>query len=206
MICDQFGSIVTQFIRHLNVKVCLSSELVSALVRVLPQSTTEHPEHGGERSGSSWQGTAAAPGGLWHHLTGNRSCTLIQMQRFKTRVFHLFTFTRYCAPLYLLQLYLWPLLETLFSEVLTRDEWLRLFDSIFSNHPSFLLMACVAYITCCRQPLLLCSQKQDFEVTTFSPPLILKKASSIKCSHISPIWLLFSISSTTVTTWMWEPW
>ncbi|KAG7474161.1 TBC1 domain family member 31 [Solea senegalensis] len=61
------------------------------------------------------------------------------------------------------QLYVWPLLETLFSEVLTRDEWLRLFDNIFSNHPSFLIMACVAYITCCREPLLLCSQKQDFE-------------------------------------------
>ncbi|XP_056300983.1 TBC1 domain family member 31 [Pseudoliparis swirei] len=61
------------------------------------------------------------------------------------------------------QLYVWPLLETLFSEVLTRDEWLRLFDNIFSNHPAFLLMACVAYITCCREPLLRCSQKQDFE-------------------------------------------
>lgn len=55
--------------------VCLSSELVSALVRVLPQPASEHPEHGGERSGSSRQGTAAAPGGLWHHLTGNSSCT-----------------------------------------------------------------------------------------------------------------------------------
>ncbi|XP_008304948.1 TBC1 domain family member 31-like, partial [Stegastes partitus] len=61
------------------------------------------------------------------------------------------------------QLYVWPLLETLFSEVLTRDEWLKLFDNIFSNHPSFLLMACTAYIICCREPLLLCSQKQDFE-------------------------------------------
>ncbi|KAM9310324.1 TBC1 domain family member 31 isoform 2-T2 [Pholidichthys leucotaenia] len=61
------------------------------------------------------------------------------------------------------QLYVWPLLETLFSEVLTRDEWLRLFDNIFSNHPSFLLIACVAYITCCRKPILLCSQKRDFE-------------------------------------------
>ncbi|OBS67011.1 hypothetical protein A6R68_04445, partial [Neotoma lepida] len=38
------------------------------------------------------------------------------------------------------QLYAWPLLETLFSEVLTREEWLRLFDNVFSNHPSFLLM------------------------------------------------------------------
>ncbi|CAL8248434.1 unnamed protein product [Lota lota] len=61
------------------------------------------------------------------------------------------------------QLYIWPLLETLFSEVLTRDEWLRLFDNVFSNHPCFLLMACVAYATCCRAPLLLCSHKQDFE-------------------------------------------
>uniref|UniRef100_A0A3Q2P7U2 TBC1 domain family member 31 n=1 Tax=Fundulus heteroclitus TaxID=8078 RepID=A0A3Q2P7U2_FUNHE len=61
------------------------------------------------------------------------------------------------------QLYVWPLLETLFSEVLTRDEWLRLFDNVFSNHPSFLLMACVAYVISCREPLLLCSQKKDFE-------------------------------------------
>lgn len=61
------------------------------------------------------------------------------------------------------QLYVWPLLETLFSEVLTRDEWLKLFDNVFTNHPSFLLMACVAYITFSREPLLLCSQKQDFE-------------------------------------------
>ncbi|KAF7226326.1 TBC1 domain family member 31 [Nothobranchius furzeri] len=61
------------------------------------------------------------------------------------------------------QLYVWPLLETLFSEVLTRDEWLKLFDNVFSNHPSFLLMACVSYIICCREPLLLCSQKKDFE-------------------------------------------
>ncbi|CAJ0938311.1 unnamed protein product [Ranitomeya imitator] len=35
------------------------------------------------------------------------------------------------------QVYAWPLLETLFSEVLTREEWLKLFDNVFSNHPSF---------------------------------------------------------------------
>ncbi|MCJ8728306.1 hypothetical protein PDJAM_G00002930 [Pangasius djambal] len=61
------------------------------------------------------------------------------------------------------QLYVWPLLETLFSEVLTRDEWLKLFDNVFSNHPSFLLMSVVAYVTCCRAPLLLCSHRDDFE-------------------------------------------
>ncbi|NXO04254.1 TBC31 protein, partial [Rhinopomastus cyanomelas] len=61
------------------------------------------------------------------------------------------------------QVYAWPLLETLFSEVLTREEWLKVFDNIFSNHPSFLLMTVVAYITCSRAPLLHCNQAADFE-------------------------------------------
>ncbi|XP_075405425.1 TBC1 domain family member 31 [Tenrec ecaudatus] len=61
------------------------------------------------------------------------------------------------------QLYAWPLLETVFSEVLTREEWLRLFDNVFSNHPAFLLMAVVAYSVCSRAPLLHCSLRQDFE-------------------------------------------
>ncbi|XP_066434904.1 TBC1 domain family member 31 isoform X3 [Eleutherodactylus coqui] len=61
------------------------------------------------------------------------------------------------------QVYAWPLLETLFSEVLTREEWLKLFDNVFSNPPAFLLMALVSYILCSRSPLLHCSQKDDFE-------------------------------------------
>ncbi|KAM8966814.1 TBC1 domain family member 31 [Pelodytes ibericus] len=61
------------------------------------------------------------------------------------------------------QIYAWPLLETLFSEVLTREEWLKLFDNVFSNHPSFLLMAVAAYIISSRSPLLYCNQKDDFE-------------------------------------------
>nr|XP_012598767.1 TBC1 domain family member 31 isoform X2 [Microcebus murinus] len=61
------------------------------------------------------------------------------------------------------QLYAWPLLETLFSEVLTREEWLKLFDNVFSNHPSFLLMTVVAYNICSRAPLLNCKLKDDFE-------------------------------------------
>ncbi|XP_025778283.1 TBC1 domain family member 31 isoform X2 [Puma concolor] len=61
------------------------------------------------------------------------------------------------------QLYAWPLLETVFSEVLTREEWLKLFDNVFSNHPSFLLMTVVAYNTCSRAPLLSCSLRDDFE-------------------------------------------
>ncbi|XP_053415623.1 TBC1 domain family member 31 isoform X2 [Nycticebus coucang] len=61
------------------------------------------------------------------------------------------------------QVYAWPLLETVFSEVLTREEWLKLFDNVFSNHPSFLLMTVVAYNICSRAPLLNCNLKDDFE-------------------------------------------
>ncbi|XP_077982423.1 TBC1 domain family member 31-like [Glandiceps talaboti] len=61
------------------------------------------------------------------------------------------------------QVYAWPLMETLFSEVLTKDEWLKLWDNVFSNHPSFLLIAVVAYVSCSRQPLLQCIDKEDFE-------------------------------------------
>uniref|UniRef100_A0A8D0GB26 TBC1 domain family member 31 n=1 Tax=Sphenodon punctatus TaxID=8508 RepID=A0A8D0GB26_SPHPU len=62
------------------------------------------------------------------------------------------------------QIYAWPLLETMFSEVLTREEWLKVFDNIFSNHPSYFLMVVAAYITCSRAPLLHCNQKDDFEL------------------------------------------
>ncbi|XP_078073007.1 TBC1 domain family member 31 isoform X2 [Mustelus asterias] len=61
------------------------------------------------------------------------------------------------------QLYAWPLMETLFSEVLTREEWLKLFDNVFSNHPSFLLVAVAAYLICSRTPLLQCNIKEDLE-------------------------------------------
>ncbi|KAM6373575.1 TBC1 domain family member 31 isoform 4-T5 [Alca torda] len=61
------------------------------------------------------------------------------------------------------QVYAWPLLETLFSEVLTREEWLKVFDNIFSNHPSYFLMIVIAYVICSRAPLLHCNQIEDFE-------------------------------------------
>ncbi|XP_060631821.2 TBC1 domain family member 31 [Anolis sagrei] len=61
------------------------------------------------------------------------------------------------------QVYAWPLLETMFSEVLTREEWLKMFDNIFSNHPSYFLMVVAAYVICSRAPLLHCNQKEDFE-------------------------------------------
>ncbi|XP_035828505.1 TBC1 domain family member 31 isoform X2 [Aplysia californica] len=61
------------------------------------------------------------------------------------------------------QIYAWPLLETVFSEVLTQDEWLMLWDNVLSNHPSFLLVAVVAYAISARGPLLKCTELEDFK-------------------------------------------
>ncbi|XP_048579144.1 TBC1 domain family member 31-like [Nematostella vectensis] len=61
------------------------------------------------------------------------------------------------------QLYAWPLLQSLLSEVLTKEEWLRVWDNAFSCHPSYLLMVVVAYIMASRKALLQCTEKQDFE-------------------------------------------
>ena len=61
-------------------------------------------------------------------------------------------------------MYAWPLLKTLFSEVLSKGEWLRVWDNVVSHHPGYLLLMVVAYLSTARNTLLKCSQKEDFEV------------------------------------------
>ena len=56
------------------------------------------------------------------------------------------------------------MLETLFSEVLSKGEWLRVWDNVISQHPGYLLLMVTAYLTTARQTLYKCSQREDFEV------------------------------------------
>lgn len=60
-------------------------------------------------------------------------------------------------------IYAWPLLESLFTEVLTKNEWLCMWDHVISNHPSFLLLLVAAYILKARSPLLKCVELEDFK-------------------------------------------
>ena len=54
--------------------------------------------------------------------------------------------------------YGWPLLQSAFSEVLARDEWLRLMDRVFSSvdRPELLEAAAVAFVVASRAWLLAC--------------------------------------------------
>ncbi|XP_065676160.1 TBC1 domain family member 31-like [Hydra vulgaris] len=61
------------------------------------------------------------------------------------------------------QLYAWPMLYTLFSEIMTKDEWLVVWDNLFSNHPAFMLYFAVAYLIQSRQSLFSTKLKEDVE-------------------------------------------
>ena len=55
-------------------------------------------------------------------------------------------------------------MATMFSEVFSREAWLRCWDNILSNPPGFMLLVVVAYLIVARATLLQCSQQEDFEV------------------------------------------
>lgn len=48
------------------------------------------------------------------------------------------------------QLYAWPLIHTLLSEVLVEVDWMILWDNVLSNHPGFLVFAAVSFLIECR--------------------------------------------------------
>nr|CAD7432689.1 unnamed protein product [Timema monikensis] len=74
------------------------------------------------------------------------------------------------------QLYAWPLLHTAFSEVLVKNEWMAFWDHVFSNEPSFLLMAVVAYNITLRATVKSCKTTQDFEFFYSNPnPIDIKR-------------------------------
>ncbi|XP_067934777.1 TBC1 domain family member 31-like isoform X2 [Watersipora subatra] len=61
------------------------------------------------------------------------------------------------------QTYAWTLLLTGFSEVFSRSEWMKLWDHILINEPSWLLLAVVAYSLVNRRTLLDCYDTEAFK-------------------------------------------
>lgn len=61
-------------------------------------------------------------------------------------------------------IYIWSVLETIFSEILTSSEWLTLWDHILTNEVSFLLSAVVAYNLVQRHTLMILKNLEDIEI------------------------------------------
>ncbi len=62
------------------------------------------------------------------------------------------------------QVFVWPLLRTLFTEVLPTNDWLKLFDHTFSMPPIFLYYLVVSYLIHFRTRLMLLKKLEDFKV------------------------------------------
>ena len=81
------------------------------------------------------------------------------------------------------QTYAWPILQTCFSEILTKNELLVFFDHLFYNRSSLYLLCCVAaYVIICKEPILRISDSfDDFEYffrhrNAFNINILIKKA------------------------------
>ena len=61
------------------------------------------------------------------------------------------------------KVYVWPILQTAFSEVLSKADWFILWDHILSNEPSYLLMVSISFNIVHRNLLLQLSQQNEFE-------------------------------------------
>ncbi|CAH0546083.1 unnamed protein product [Brassicogethes aeneus] len=59
-------------------------------------------------------------------------------------------------------LYVWPLLETAFSEVLTEKEWTQFWDHVITNETSFLLCAAASYNIAQRSSILTLTAEDEF--------------------------------------------
>lgn len=63
------------------------------------------------------------------------------------------------------QVYAWPLLRSLLSEVFTEDEWLRVWDHVvlYREQPAFLPAVVAAYAIVSQNSLLQCEREEDFQ-------------------------------------------
>jgi hypothetical protein len=61
------------------------------------------------------------------------------------------------------ELYLWSFFKNVFTEVLDTDEWMKLFDHIFTMPPMFFYYFVVAYLSYFRSALLAKHQREDLE-------------------------------------------
>lgn len=62
------------------------------------------------------------------------------------------------------EIYAWPVLQTVFSEVFTEEEWLCLWDTLISYPPSFFITFTAAFILTARGPILRLRSIGEFEL------------------------------------------
>ncbi|KAI6650902.1 TBC1 domain family member 31-like [Oopsacas minuta] len=90
------------------------------------------------------------------------------------------------------QQYAWPLLKTVFSEVFDRENWLRIWDNIFSQPPGFILYIAISFLNSMRGAIMKCDSIEAIEIllnqkNTVPAIKIIKEAYRIKLATPSQI-------------------
>ena len=90
------------------------------------------------------------------------------------------------------QNYIWPLLRTVFSEVFDKEDWLRVWDNVFSQPPGFIIYVAIAFLNTCRSTIMKCNSLEALDIflkqkTTISATKIMKEAYRFKNSTPSKL-------------------
>ena len=62
------------------------------------------------------------------------------------------------------QQYAWPLLRTVFSEVFDRENWLRIWDNIFSQPPGFIIYIAISFLNSNRSAMMKCNSIEALDM------------------------------------------
>ena len=82
-----------------------------------------------------------------------------------------------------LETHAWALMSTVMTEVLSKADWLKLWDHILSNSPPFLMFVLLAYFIFFRGPIMSAETLQEVEgITRRCNPIDLNKVMS-RCLH-----------------------
>lgn len=77
-----------------------------------------------------------------------------------------------------LELHAWALMSTVMTEVLSKADWLKLWDHVLSNSPPFFMFVLLAYFVYFREQILSAETQQQMEgITRRCNPVDLNKVS-----------------------------
>lgn len=82
----------------------------------------------------------------------------------------------------------WGLLSTALTEALSKSDWLKLWDHVFSNSPPFLLFLLLSYLIFFRAQVMAAKSMQQMDgITRRCNPLDLNKVTCNHRSDLSPV-------------------
>ncbi|KAI8587831.1 WD40-repeat-containing domain protein [Geranomyces variabilis] len=81
------------------------------------------------------------------------------------------------------QTYAWTMMQSLFSGIFHKDNWLALWDHFFSNQPWFMYLFVIAYLKAHRVALLDLTQPEDFQFFFTRPSPTIPLPTILKSAH-----------------------